>query len=265
MLDATTLMQYIALMTDPDPLLVELGTRIRSAREERRWTQRDLAAATGLSVRFVAQLEAGRGNVALTRLVTVARALEVRLAHLVEDLDSLGGASCGVIALLGLRGAGKSSLGRALAGRLGVPFVEQDDLIEEAAGMQRSEIFALHGEAYYTELAARTLDRLLAEAPSGLVLATTGGVVADAESLEQLQRRATTVWLKARSEDHWRRVLAQGDFRPMQDRPDAFGELERLLERRQPLYAQAHHTVETHLLGEAGTLESLVELVRRGA
>jgi XRE family aerobic/anaerobic benzoate catabolism transcriptional regulator len=245
-----------------DRLLGSLGQRLRAARTERGWTQRELAGRAGLSSRFIAQVEAGQGNIALTRLATLSRALGLRLDQLVGGLEGSPPTECGVIALLGLRGAGKSALGLELAGRLGVPFVEQDDLVEEAAGMRRAEIFAIHGEDYYTELARRTLDRLLAEAPPGLVLATTGGVVTDPESLEQLRRRARTVWLRARSEDHWRRVLAQGDFRPMQDRPDAFGELERLLARREPLYALAHHTVDTSALGRQGALEALEALVR---
>lgn len=249
------------MFADPDPLLALVGARVRAARASRGWTQRELAAAADLSPRFVSEVEAGRGNIALTRLATLARALDLPLASLVEA-DGPGPATCGVIALLGLRGAGKSTLGAALAARLGVPFVEHDDLIEDAAGMSRPEIFSIHGEDYYGELAARTLDRLLAEAPPGLVLATTGGVVTDPEALELLRRRAVTVWLRARSEDHWRRVLAQGDFRPMQDRPDAFGELERLLARREPLYARAHHEVDTSALGERAALDALLELAR---
>lgn len=250
-------------MADPplDPLLSAVGARLRRLRLERDWTQRELAARSGLSQRFVAQVEAGRGNIALTRLATLARVLEVPLERFVEGL-SQESVPCGVIALVGLRGAGKSSLGRELARRLGVAFVEHDELIEEAAGMQRAEIFSIHGEDYYGELARRTLDRLLAETRRDLVLATTGGLVADAEAFESLQRCATTIWLQASSEDHWQRVLDQGDFRPMQDRPDAFAELERLVERRAPLYAGARHKLDTSALGSEETLAALERIAR---
>jgi len=247
------------IASHPDPLLQAVGSRLRQRRLERDLTQRDLADLTGLSMRFLAQVEAGRGNIALTRLATLARALDLPLERLVADLPP-SGADCGVVALLGLRGAGKSSLGRELALRLGVPFVEHDELIEEAAGMGRGDIFSVHGEAYYAELARRTLDRLFAEGDSAMVLATTGSVVTDSESFELLQRHARTVWLKADGEDHWERVMAQGDHRPMADRPDARQELERLLDRRTPLYSRARHTIDTSSLGRRATLELLFKI-----
>ncbi len=249
---------------DPvDPLLHSLGARLKSLREGAGLTQRELARRAELSPRFLAQVEAGRGNIAVTRLARLARGLGVELSATLADLPS-SPVDCGVIALLGLRGAGKSCLGRELALRLGVPFVEQDALVEEAAGMERGEVFTLHGEDYYRDLARRTLDRLLAEGEQPMVLATTGNVVADPESLELLERRASTIWLKASGEDHWQRVLAQGDVRPMNDRPDARAELERLLERREPLYARARHTVDTSALGREGALQRLVELTAAG-
>lgn len=127
--------------------------------------------------------------------------------------------------------------------------------------MARGEVFSIHGEEYYRDLARRTLDRLLAESQSSMVLAMTGSVVSDGESFELLERHARTVWLRASDEDHWQRVLAQGDVRPMNDRPDARAELERLLARRAPLYSRAEFTVDTSALGPRGALERLVELV----
>ncbi len=244
----------------PNPLLQAVGGRLRRRRLGRNQTQKDLAEVTGLSLRFIAQVEAGQGNIALTRLATLARVLEIPLEELVADLPPVG-ANCGTVALLGLRGAGKSSLGSELALRLGVSFVEHDDLIEEAAGMARGDIFSIHGESYYTTLARRTLDRLLVKKNSPMVLATAGSVVTDAESYELLQRNAQTIWLKADGEAHWERVLAQGDYRPMSDRPDARQELERILERRQPLYSQAHFTVDTCALGREKALDALMTLV----
>jgi XRE family aerobic/anaerobic benzoate catabolism transcriptional regulator len=249
---------------NPDPLLQTVGRRLRRLRQECDLTQRELAARAGLSSRFLAQVEAGRGNIALTRLATLARGLGTSLEELVRDLPQAG-TDCGVIALLGLRGAGKSTLGGELARRLGVPFVEQDGLVEEAAGMARGEVIALHGEDYYRRLARRTLDRFLADGEASLVLATTGNVVGDPESLEFLERHARTIWLKASGEDHWQRVLAMGDVRPMNDRPDARAELDRLLARREPLYAKARHTVDTSVLGMDASLERLVELIAEPA
>lgn len=244
---------------NPDPLLQAVGSRLRQQRLQRDLTQKDLADLTGLSLRFLAQVEAGRGNIALTRLATLARALAIPLEELVADLPP-SGADCGIVALLGLRGAGKSSLGRELALRLGVPFIEHDDLIEEAAGMARGEIFSLHGEAYYAALGRRTLDRLLADPTAAMVLATTGSVVTDSESFELLQRHARTIWLKADSESHWDRVQAQGDFRPMSDRPDARSELDRILDRRTPLYSRARHTVDTSSMGRKASLDLLYNI-----
>lgn len=242
-----------------DPLLQAVGSRLRRLRLERGLTQRELAARADLSQRFLAQVEAGRGNIALTRLATLARALDTPLEVFVSDLPA-DRVDCGVIALLGLRGAGKRTLGRELARRLGVPFVEQDDLAEGAAGMERAEVISLHGEDYYRDLARRTLDRLLADEGASMVLATTSNVVGDLESLELLERHALTIWLKASGDDHWQRVLAQGDVRTLNDRPEARAELERLLARREPLYARARHTVDTTELGREGALKRLVEL-----
>jgi len=152
-----------------------------------------------------------------------------------------------VIALLGLRGAGKSTIGTRLADRLGLRFVELDAEIESAAGLSLSEIFELHGESYYRRLERETMMRLLAE-PAGLVLATGGSIVNDRETYRLLRRRAVTVWLKARPEDHWNRVLQQGDQRPMARNPHAMSELRALLTSREKLYSEAEHVVDTSRL-----------------
>ena len=240
-----------------NPLLTALGRRIRRQRTELGLTQRDVATRCDLSPRFVAEVEAGRGNIALTRLATLSRVIRLPLDELVRDLPDLV-PDCGVLALLGLRGAGKSALGQALADRLGLRFVEHDELIEEAAGMALADIFKIHGPEYFLEHARGTLDRLLAAGEQSLVFASTGNVVGDPEAFESLKRHSTTIWLKARSEDHWQRVLDMGDFRPINDRPNAFHELERLLERRGPLYAQADHTIDTSALGPDGALKALL-------
>jgi len=285
-------------------LLAEVGRSVRAYRARRGLTQRALAEKSGLSARFLAQLEAGRANISLERLADLARALAVPLGRLVDG-EALSGTpprdpqrralvegifallttreadelkevrrwlearfprrAAPVVALLGLRGAGKSTVGGRLAARLGMRFVELDQAIERAAGLSLSEIFALHGEAYYRRLERETLTALLAE-PAGMVLATGGGLVTDRETYRLLRRRAVTVWLKARPEDYWNRVVQQGDQRPMAKNPHAMAELRALLETRERLYAEADHVVDTsrlkidaivtHLARRMGTLPS---------
>ena len=257
---------------DRDPLLITVGQRVRALREARGLSRRELAAVSGLSERFLAQVEGGKGNIAVTRLARLADALDCRPGRLVDPAPE-GDARC-VVSLLGVRGAGKSTLGAWVAADLGssvdhpsggwdIEFVEHDAEVEEAAGMELGEMFALHGDAYYRRLARETLDRLLAAPGTPIVLAAGGGVVDDAEAYDQLRRRSHTVWLRASADDHWRRVVAQGDQRPMRDRPDARQELTRLLQRRGPLYARAAHVIDTSELGEAGTRAALRDLVRR--
>jgi XRE family aerobic/anaerobic benzoate catabolism transcriptional regulator len=162
----------------------------------------------------------------------------------------------GVVALVGLRGAGKSTIGRALATRLQVPFVELDALVEKDAGLGLEAIFQLHGEAYYRRLAREVLTRFLAETDAA-VLATGGGIVTDPGSFKLLQKRCRTVWLQATPEDHWRRVLEQGVVRPGAANPHAQAELRALLKAREPLYAQAELSVDTSRSGIDGAVEQI--------
>ena len=149
-----------------------------------------------------------------------------------------------MISLLGLRGAGKSTVGQALADRLEVPFLELDRLVEAEAGMTLPELFAIHGEEYYRRVELLALKRFLGTGRAA-VLATGGGVVTSPEALRLLQEGTTTIWLRATPEEHWDRVVKQGDLRPMQNRPQAMAELRRRLREREPLYARASLTCPT--------------------
>src|SRR5687768_2483430 len=222
-------------------VLIPLGRRARERRLAGGWTLREVAERSGVSPRFLVQLEAGRGNISVRRLADVARALDTTPAALLASDDP---PPRPVIALLGLRGAGKTTIGRRLARRLRVPFVELDRRIEQAADLSLSELFSLHGEEYYRRLERETLQAVLAE-NRPMVLATGGGIVTSPETYALLRRSTVTVWLRAKPEDHWNRVVRQGDRRPMADHPQAMADLRTLLAAREPLYALADHTVDT--------------------
>jgi XRE family aerobic/anaerobic benzoate catabolism transcriptional regulator len=221
-------------------LLERVAMRVRRLREERAMSRPDLAERSGLSVRFLARIEAGDGNISL-----------VRLSHLAEALGTTPDAllrapreRSGVIALVGMRGAGKSTIGPRLAARLARPFLEMDALIQDAAGLPLDQIFELHGERFYRRLERETLDRIL-EREGAAVVAAAGGVVNEPSTWRLLLDRTTVVWLRARPEDHWSRVIGQGDRRPMADHPDAMAELRAMLSAREPRYAHAHAVVDT--------------------
>lgn len=228
-------------MRSSDSVLRELGARARALRLQRGWTLRDVSERSGLSARFLVQLEAGRGNISVRRLVDLARAFDTTPAALLLETTE---PRKSVIALLGLRGAGKTTVGRRLARRLRIPFVELDRRIEEAAQLSLGEIFSLHGEEYYRRLERETLEAVIGERKP-MVLATGGGIVTSVETLEILRRWALTVWLRATPEDHWNRVVRQGDRRPMANHPQAMADLRMLLAAREPLYASADHTIDT--------------------
>jgi XRE family aerobic/anaerobic benzoate catabolism transcriptional regulator len=240
-------------------LLTTVGARVRALRERQGLARRQLSEKSGVSERFLAQLEVGRGNISLMRFADVADALGTTPAELLAGASTPQSGS-GIVALLGVRGAGKSTIGQQLASRHDVPFVEVDHRIEQTAGLSLSEIFELHGEAYYRRIEREVLTRLLAEARS-MVLATGGSIVNDRENFSMLRERTSTVWLRARPEDHWNRVIQQGDARPMAKNPHAFSELRALLAAREPLYANAHHVVDTHGRDVSQVVEALSEAV----
>src|SRR5437016_6271155 len=175
----------------PEVLLLALGRRVRSLRSERGLSRAALADAARVSARFLAEVEAGRGNISVRRLADVARALGTPLAALLEAPPPAR------LALLGLRGAGKTTVGSLVAKRLGVRFLELDALVEETAALPLAEFFAVHGEAYYRRVERETLERLL-RGDEPFVLAVGGGLVTDGETFSLLRRGCTTVWLRAK-------------------------------------------------------------------
>jgi len=232
--------QNLESVPDGRRLLEILADRVRQMRRARRWSRSALAERSGLSVRFLARVESGDGNISLLRLTSLALALDTSPDELIRPLDG----ERPVVALVGVRGAGKSTVGPLLAERLAVPFIEIDALIQESSGLPLEQIFELHGERYYRRLERETLDRVL-DRGAPAVVAAAGGVVNEPATWHLLLRKARVVWLRARVEDHWARVVAQGDRRPMADNPDALGELRAMLEAREPAYAQAHLVVDT--------------------
>jgi XRE family aerobic/anaerobic benzoate catabolism transcriptional regulator len=255
--------------------LSALGRNVRSAREQRELSRKTLAGAANVSERYLAQLEMGGGNASVVLLRRIADALNLSLPFLLTSstnpnrilvdrfLDSVPehrlddvlrqlvnefGNDAQVrrkrIALIGLRGAGKSTLGSSLAKILRRPFVELDREIELDAGMGLSEIFMLYGAPGYRNLERQCLERLIAS-QSDLVLSVGGGVVTEADSYELLLRNCFTVWIKASPREHMSRVVAQGDLRPMRGHSRAMEDLEALLTAREPLYGRADAVVDT--------------------
>ncbi|HUR29418.1 MAG TPA: shikimate kinase [Planctomycetota bacterium] len=223
-------------------ILTELGRRLREARSRAGLTVSELARVSGVSRRQITEAESGRANLTVTTLAALAGAAGVRAGELV-DFDAAAQRS-GRVALIGLRGAGKSTVGRALALKLEVPFVELDQRVEALAGSSLGAIFDLHGVAGFRRLEREALEAVLSQS-GRLVLATGGSIVRAPETFARLRQTCHTVWLQAAAEEHYQRVVAQGDLRPMQDRPKAMAELEALLAEREADYARAERVIET--------------------
>jgi XRE family aerobic/anaerobic benzoate catabolism transcriptional regulator len=261
--------------TDEQEFLAELGRRVRHGRALHGMSRKVLARVSGISERYIAQLESGEGNVSIKLLRRVAAAMGTRAEDLLADRpaqdwpifrDLLGAASPAQIALaravlsgeapavgpvaadrvalIGLRGAGKSALGRIAAERLGRPFVELTKEIEQAHGLSVAELLALYGQEGLRRREQAMLREIIAR-PGALILTTGGGIVAEPVTFELLLNSFLTVWLKAAPEEHMARVRQQGDLRPMADDRDAMAELRAILASREPLYARASLTVDT--------------------
>ncbi len=222
--------------------LARLGERVRAWRSEHRMTRKALAVGSGVSERYLAQLESGHGNISVLLLRKLSRAMQVPIESLVRERTADGRSAC--IALLGLRGAGKSTLGEKLAQALAVPFIELDREVEKEAGAPLGEVFSLYGQEAFRRFERKALARVLREQPRS-VIATGGGLVTDPDTYSLLLDHCTCVWLKATPEDHMARVMAQGDLRPFKGSPAALEEIRRLLADRDGLYARADAVLNT--------------------
>ena len=225
--------------------LARLGERVRAWRAEHGMTRKQLSLASGVSERYLAQLEAGEGNMSVLLLRKVARAMGVAVERLVREEET----QQRPIALLGLRGAGKSTLGAKLAQSLNVPFVELDREVEKEAGAPLGEVFAMYGQDAFRRFERRALERVLGEHPQA-VIATGGSLVTDPGTYELLLERCRSIWLKAAPDEHMARVIAQGDMRPFKGgnatgRSSALDEIRKLLDDRDRLYGRANAVVDT--------------------
>lgn len=258
-------------------ILPALGRRVREIRDRRGMTRKLVAREAGVSERHLAHLEGGDGNVSIVLLHNIARALNVPLIELLapetedtvekrlirrflerlpqhrleevvfrlmRDFGHEEAVRRKRIALIGLRGAGKSTLGKRLAHEETMPFIELDREIEKETGIPGREIFSLYGQSGYRRIEKRTLERVLRDNPRA-VISVGGGVVSQPESFEMLLSQCMTVWVKAQPEEHMARVMAQGDLRPMAGNDEAMEDLKRILEARLPLYAKADTVLDT--------------------
>ncbi len=287
----------VVVAEEKDPALVALGERVRALRARRGMTRKAVAQVAGISERYLANLEYGIGNASLLILQQVARALQCPLAELIGDVTTsspewllirellenrdeatlrrvrvaigemlgTGGANAARssrIALVGLRGAGKSTLGQMLADDLGFPFVELSREIEKFAGCSIAEIQALYGTNAYRRYERRALEEAIQIYPEA-VIAIPGGLVSDPATFNLLLAHCTTVWLYADPEDHMKRVLAQGDTRPMADNREAMEDLKRILAGRAAFYSKAEFKLDTSAQPLQETYMALRELARR--
>ena len=234
------------LDSEKHPYLVTLGERVRSLRARRGLSRKAAAARARVSERHWANLETGVGNASILVLLQVAKALQCSLVTLLEEAPEAGNLRRQHIALIGLRGAGKSTLGQRLAQELGYVFVELSRVIENLAGCSISEIHGLYGPEAYRRYERRALEDCLAQYPH-VVMATPGGLVSEESTFNMMLAQCFTIWLQATPEDHMARVLAQGDTRPMSASTEAMQDLRRILSSRSPFYAKADLHFDTNL------------------
>lgn len=276
-----------------DAFIAAVGDRVRKARQRKGIPRRVLSDLSGVSQRYLAQLESGGGNISIAVLHKVAHALDHRVEWLVGEDDPWGSEMAEVtrlyrsataaereqvkrilnrtrpaesrrrrVSLIGLRGAGKSTLGRRLGEELSMPFVELNRDIEEQSGMPVNEIMALYGQEGYRKLERQALERVVATADD-VVLAVAGGIVSEPETFAFLLRNFHTVWLRAAPEEHMRRVREQGDERPMAGNPKALEDLKSILTSREILYAKAEAVCDTEGKSVEASIRELLQVVAK--
>lgn len=277
---------------DTSAYLLRLGERVRTFRNQRGMSRKVLAGHAHVSERYLAQMESGKGNVSIVLLRRIARAIGLPVTQLVHEgaeppidfvllsqfLERLPGPALSQardlllqkfgetsedlrrrrIALIGLRGSGKSTLGRLLADRLSIPFVELDREIEKLSGTSLNEIFDMFGQETFRRAEREALENILQQHPH-FVIATSGSIVTEPGTLELLLTSCFTVWLRAAPEEHMKRVMAQGDMRPMAGSSRAMEDLISILKSREPLYAKAESVLTT---SGKSTEQNLAELLR---
>ena len=265
-------------------LLAQIGARVRLLRKAKGLSRQSLAERSGVSPRYLAQIESGASNISVGLLHRVAMALGCAIEQLLKDTDAevaqiaelatraspeqrdaarrlLSCAGKNRVCLVGLRGAGKSTLGHLAGKALGVPFIELNREIENLGSMPVAEIMALYGQDGYRRLEADALTQIAA-LPGPVILAVAGGIVSDSATYAQLREAFHTVWVKASPQEHMDRVRAQGDLRPMKGNPQALGQLKAILAEREPHYAQAENCLDTSGEDREKSLERLVDLIR---
>ena len=274
-----------------EALLERLGRNVRAARNARKIPRRALSEASGVSPRYLAQLEAGQGNISIALLNRVARALGTTIFDLLGDASSAEEARllrlyraadpatrdsvtyrleqaaslpdrAQRICLIGLRGAGKSTLGARVGARLGLSFVELNKDLEDHAGMPVSEIMALYGPEGYRRLEAEAVRRISAR-KDRLILAVAGGIVSDPDTYATLIARFHTIWVRTSPEEHMARVRAQGDMRPMEGQPEAMARLRDLLSAREAEYGRAEAQLDTAGQSPEASEAELLALIER--
>jgi XRE family aerobic/anaerobic benzoate catabolism transcriptional regulator len=279
---------------DGKAVVRDFGRRLRLARAKRGMTRRQLAHASGTSERYLAQIESGQGNASIVILHAIAQALDLPMTDLLQGPDARSepmtrildllasvpaaelptvadliekhaggeGDRARRIALVGLRGAGKSTLGRSLARALDVPFIELDRVIEQDYGARLSDLIEIAGLSAFRRQERAALERVI-EKHRAAVIATAGGVVSNPETYALLLRRTHVVWIKARPDEHMSRVMQQGDFRPMAQNRQAMADLLAILDAREADYARAHAKLDTSGDTVERSGEKLLRIARR--
>ena len=222
----------------------DLGGRIRALRDGRGMSRKLLARTSSVSERYLAQIESGNGNISVMLLRRVAHALGVAIGDVLEPDDEADAVPRRRIALIGMRGAGKSTLGAMLADALHLPLTELKHEVTCETGLPAGEVIALYGHAAYRRIERRVLARVAREQAQAVIVAG-GGIVDEEDAFDLLRANCYTAWIKARPEEHMARVLAQGDLRPMAGNARAMDDLKRMLAARDAMYRRADVTIDT--------------------